>query len=147
MAYTTGKKDITTRLRTILAENGHQAKTLQPHTPKPSLREEWMKEKVKQGVDALVSHPGLVPTEMNLEDFPTVVWFEPKYSSAFTLKQASIRSWKTDQTLPVRVIHYVYAKTLQQEALRLMEMMGPPQEGERNLIGEILAAYTSSEDR
>ena len=147
VAYTTGKRDITTRLRKILAANGHQAATLQMHTPKPSLREEWMKEKVKQGVDALISHPKIVPTGMDLEDFPTVVWFEPKYSSAFTLKKDSIRSWKNDQTLPVRVIHYVYAKTLQQEALRLMEMMETPKGGEQGLIREILEAYTSSEDR
>ena len=148
MAHTVeNHKNITTRLRTILAENGHQAETLQQLTARPLLRKKWMKEKVKQGVDALIFHPRLVPTGMDLADFPTVVWFEPKYS-VFTLKQASIRSWRNDQkTLPVRVIHYVYAKTLQQEALRLMDqMMKNSEEGEQNLTREILAAYTRSED-
>ncbi len=71
------------------------------------------------GVDILVCHPRLVQTGLDLVDFPTIVWFEADYS-VYTMRQASRRSWRIDQTQPVQVVFMAYRNTLQADALKLV---------------------------
>ncbi|MCC6387571.1 MAG: hypothetical protein IT302_09325, partial [Dehalococcoidia bacterium] len=61
----------------------------------------------------------LVQTGLDLIDFPTIVWQEVEYS-VYTMRQASRRSWRIGQRLPVRVVYLAYRGTLQAHALTLV---------------------------
>ena len=82
-------------------------------------REEWLARRVKQGLDVLLVHPRLVQTGLDLVDFPTIVWYEVDYS-VYTMRQASRRSWRIGQRLPVQVVYFAYRGTLQAQALALV---------------------------
>ena len=89
----TETRDITGRIRDFLQESGIKASVLKSGHPKSEAREEWLAEEVKTGIDALICHPKLVQTGLDLIDFPTIVWYETDYS-VYTMRQASRRSWR-----------------------------------------------------
>ena len=64
-------------------------------------------------------HPRLVETGLDLIGFPTLYFFETGYS-LHTLRQASRRSWRIGQKLPVRVKFFAYDGTMQNNCIRLM---------------------------
>lgn len=115
----TGKRDQIARLVEVLREAGLRAEGLRADTVAPDRREAWIAARVDQGLDALVLHPRIVQTGLDLVDFPTIVWYQPEYS-VFTLRQASRRSWRIGQHHPVRVVFLAYRNTLQEAALGLM---------------------------
>ena len=115
----TGIRDITGRLNQVLSRTGVRVVVLKSDTVSPQDRESWVNDRVKQGVDALVCHPGLVQTGLDLVDFPTIIWFETHYS-VYVMRQASRRSWRIGQTRPVRVVYMAYRETLQAKALALV---------------------------
>jgi SNF2 family DNA or RNA helicase len=115
----TASRDISPRLESILAEAGYRVATLKSDTTSADRREEWVARAVKQGADVLLVHPRLVQTGLDLVDFPTIVWYEVEYS-VYTMRQASRRSWRIGQRLPVRVVYFVYSGTLQAQALALV---------------------------
>ena len=79
-------------------------------------------------------------------DFPTIVFFQCGYS-VFTLRQASRRSWRIGQNLPVRVFYLAYAETMQDKALSLMaQKMETSLAVEGELSGQGLAALSESEN-
>jgi hypothetical protein len=82
-------------------------------------RKGWVSARVGEGVDAVMSHRRLVQTGMDLLDFPSLVWYQPDYST-YTVRQASRRSWRIGQRRPVEVTFLVYAQTLQADALGLI---------------------------
>jgi SNF2 family DNA or RNA helicase len=82
-------------------------------------RSEKIDKWVADGLDVLICNPRLVETGLDLLGFPTVVFYQTGYST-YTLRQASRRSWRINQTKPVTVHYMVYDKTLQNRALRLM---------------------------
>ena len=61
---------------------------------------------------------------LDLIDFPSIVWAEVDYS-VYVLRQASRRSWRIGQRLPVEVTFLTYAGTLQAEALGLETVWEP----------------------
>src|SRR5205085_6362342 len=76
-------------------------------------------------VDAVVSHPRLVETGLDLFDkndghnFPTIAFYETGYN-LFTLRQASRRAWRIGQQQGCRIIYFHYEGTMQQRAMALM---------------------------
>jgi SNF2 family DNA or RNA helicase len=114
----TNTRDITARLKDILTRNGIQAEILRSKV-KPELREEWLREKVEQDVQVIIGNPILVQTGLDLLDFPTIIFYQTGYS-IFTLRQASRRSWRIGQDLPVRVHYLHYSGTMQERALELV---------------------------
>jgi hypothetical protein len=70
-------------------------------------------------VQAVICHPKLVQTGLDLIDFPTILFYETGYS-IYVLRQASRRSWRIGQRLPVKVKFLHYAETMQESCLRLM---------------------------
>jgi hypothetical protein len=70
-------------------------------------------------VQAVICHPKLVQTGLDLIDFPTILFYETGYS-IYVLRQASRRSWRIGQRLPVKVKYLHYAETMQEGCLRLM---------------------------
>ena len=114
----TGTKDITLRLKEILGKDGIRAEILRS-TVKPELREDWVKNKVSQGIDAIIANPKLVETGLDLLDFPTIIFHQTGYS-VYTLRQASRRSWRIGQDRDVKVYYLFYKGTIQEKALQLM---------------------------
>jgi hypothetical protein len=115
----TASRDISPRLESVLTAAGYRVATLKSDTTSADRREEWVARAVKQGLDVLLVHPRLVQTGLDLVDFPTIVWYEVEYS-VYTMRQASRRSWRIGQRLPVRVIYFAYSGTLQAQALGLV---------------------------
>jgi hypothetical protein len=137
----TGTRDISPRLEGVLREAGHRVSTLKSDTIATDRREDWVARKVKEGLDVLIVNPRLVQTGLDLIDFPTIVWLEVDYS-IYTMRQASRRSWRIGQRLPVRVVYFAYRGTLQSEALALVaRKLKASLAVEGELVDEGLAAH------
>ena len=75
----TGTRDITERMENIMTRHGFRVAVMKADAVAPERREAWVAEKVKQGVDALICHPRLVQTGLDLVDFPTICWYETEF--------------------------------------------------------------------
>lgn len=130
-----------------LHQQGFSPLVLRGQAVKPEQREDWLKENLSTGqYDCLLCNPNLVKTGLDLLDFPTIVFFQCGYS-VFTLRQASRRSWRIGQNLPVRVFYLAYAETMQDKALSLMaQKMETSLAVEGELSGQGLAAISESEN-
>ncbi|MCY4583791.1 MAG: hypothetical protein OXE50_13500, partial [Chloroflexi bacterium] len=69
----TGTRDITGRMDDILTRHGFRVAVMKADAVAPNRREKWVADRVKEGVDILISHPRLVQTGLDLIDFPTIV--------------------------------------------------------------------------
>jgi hypothetical protein len=78
----------------------------------PESRESWYERQLRAGVQAVICHPKLVQTGLDLIDFPTILFYETGYS-IYVLRQASRRSWRIGQRLPVKVKFLHYAEMMQ----------------------------------
>src|SRR6266446_2590242 len=117
-AVYTQKRDVTRRLERILTNEGVRVAILTTEVP-PEAREAWYERQLRAGVQAVVCHPKLVQTGLDLIEFPTILFYQTGYS-IFVLRQASRRSWRIGQRLPVTVKFFHYAHTMQETCLRLM---------------------------
>lgn len=117
-AVYTQKRDVTRRLECILSNEGIRVAVLTTEVP-PESREGWYERQLRAGVQAVICHPKLVQTGLDLIDFPTILFYETGYS-IYVLRQASRRSWRIGQRLPVKVKFLHYAETMQESCLRLM---------------------------
>lgn len=117
-AVYTQKRDVTRRLENILTNEGIRVALLTTDVP-PEAREGWYERQLRAGVQTVICHPKLVQTGLDLIDFPTILFYETGYS-IYVLRQASRRSWRIGQRLPVKVKYLHYAETMQESCLRLM---------------------------
>jgi hypothetical protein len=117
-AVYTQKRDVTRRLERILTNEGIRVALLTTDVP-PEAREGWYDRQLRAGVQAVICHPKLVQTGLDLIDFPTILFYETGYS-IYVLRQASRRSWRIGQRFPVKVKYLHYAETMQESCLRLM---------------------------
>lgn len=143
----TGSRDLLPTLQEKLAANGFSPLIMKSQSIRPEQREEWLKDNLATGkYDCLVCNPNLVKTGLDLLDFPTIVFFQCGYS-VFTLRQASRRSWRIGQNLPVRVFYMAYAETMQEKALSLMaQKMETSLAVEGELSDQGLAALSESDN-
>jgi hypothetical protein len=114
----TNTKDVTGRLQEILARQGVSAEIIRSSV-KPEQREEWLRQKVMQGVEVVIGNPMLVQTGLDLLDFPAIIFYQTGYS-VFTLRQASRRSWRIGQKEPVHIHYLHYKDTMQERAVELV---------------------------
>jgi hypothetical protein len=117
-AVYTQKRDVTRRLERILANEGIRVSVLTTEVP-PEAREAWYECQLRAGVQAVICHPKLVQTGLDLIEFPTILFYETGYS-IYVLRQASRRSWRIGQRFPVKVKFLHYRETMQETCLRLM---------------------------
>lgn len=117
-AVYTQKRDVTRRLERILSNEGVRVAVLTTEVP-PESREGWYERQLRGGTQAVICHPKLVQTGLDLIEFPTILFYETGYS-IYVLRQASRRSWRIGQRLPVYVKFLHYAETMQGSCLRLM---------------------------
>lgn len=81
-------------------------------------REAWLHRMMeKHDWDILITNPRLVKVGLDLITFPNIHFFQLDYST-YDFMQASRRSWRLKQTLPVKVYTYVYRETIQEKALQ-----------------------------
>src|SRR3990172_7001715 len=93
-------------------------------------------------LESVLSGGGLpVQTGLALVDSPTIVWYEVEYS-VYTMRQASRRSSRIGQRLPVQVVYFAYRGTLQAKALALVaKKLQSSLAVEGELVEEGLAAH------
>ena len=82
-------------------------------------RPEWIEKQVKNGLKVLVCNPTLVETGLDLLDFTTIIWYQVGFNLN-TLRQASRRSWRLNQTKNVEVYFLYYTGCPQQDVMSLM---------------------------
>ena len=113
------RTDSQEKLRKLLRENGYRTEILTPQVATEK-REEWVDKRVKNGLQVLITNPRCVETGLDLNAFTTIIFYSMGYN-LFTLRQASRRSWRINQTEPkVEVYMLYYADTLQAKAMKLM---------------------------
>lgn len=139
--------DSRTRLKRFLADAGICAEIMEDTVP-PRGREAWVAEKLRQGMQVMITNPGLVETGLDLNDFTTLIFYDMAFK-LFTFRQASRRSWRINQTAPrVEVYILYYRHTMQERAVRLMasklSVAGIIEGGV--MTDEGLAAMSESED-
>ena len=116
----TGTRDLIPDLEDRMLERGHAPLILRSNTVSVEKREAWVKDKMSSGeYNVMISNPNLIKTGLDLIEFPTLVFFQTGYS-IYTLRQASRRSWRIGQDMPVRVYYLSYGETMQSVALSLI---------------------------
>ena len=115
----TRKRDVMPRLADLMDTRGIKPRILRSETVDADKRMEWLKAELENGLDALICHPQLVETGVDMLEFPTILWFEADYHTA-RVRQASRRSWRIGQTEPVRIYYLTYAESKQTQALYLI---------------------------
>lgn len=113
------RTDSQQKLLKLMQENGYRTEILAPQIATEK-REEWVDKRVKNGLQVLITNPRCVETGLDLNAFTTIIFYSMGYN-LFTLRQASRRSWRINQTAPkVEVYMLYYADTLQAKAMKLM---------------------------
>lgn len=113
------RTDSQEKLMKLLREEGIKADVLLPKIT-PEKREEWVEKRVNAGLQVLITNPKCVETGLDLNAFTTLIFYSMGYN-LFTLRQASRRSWRINQTAPrVEVYMLYYADTMQAKAMKLM---------------------------
>jgi len=111
--------DTQKKLKKLLSEAGFRVEIL-PSTVKPDKRERWVENCVAKGVQVLITNPALLETGLDLIAFTTLIFYDTGYK-LFTLRQASRRSWRINQTFPRIEVYMLYYKdTMQHKAIKLM---------------------------
>ena len=113
------RTDSQDKLLKMLREEGIKTDVLLPRIT-PEKREEWVEKRVSAGLQVLITNPKCVETGLDLNAFTTLIFYSMGYN-LFTLRQASRRSWRINQTAPrVEVYLLYYANTMQAKAMKLM---------------------------
>ena len=113
------RTDSQKKLLKLLREEGVKADVLLPKVP-PEKREEWVEKRLATGMQVLITNPRCVETGLDLNAFTALIFYSMGYN-LFTLRQASRRSWRINQTAPrVEVYMLYYEDTMQAKAMKLM---------------------------
>jgi hypothetical protein len=107
------------KLLKLFSEAGYEARILSASV-KPSVREEWIEKRLGEGMRVLIANPTIVETGLDLNAFTALIFYDTG-TKLFTMRQASRRSWRINQTAPrVEVYMLYYADTMQHKLLKLM---------------------------
>lgn len=120
LVYTvyTDTRDTTGRLKEIFKRHGIKAAVMKA-TVKADQREDWVEDRLAEGVQVVICNPELVKTGLDLLAFPTIYFLQTGYN-VYTLMQAARRSWRIGQKEDVEVYFAGYSDTAQQICLELM---------------------------
>lgn len=114
----TGTRDITPRLKGLLQREGIKSIVLNASVGTQA-REEWLRKKLGEGMDVLITNPRLVETGLDLVAFQSTAFYELDYS-VYTMQQAARRTWRLGQVDDVVVYYAVYADTMEHRAMGLV---------------------------
>ena len=111
--------DTQQKLLRLCTERGWRT-TILPAKIKPDKREDWVDARLSEGLQVMICNPSLVETGLDLNAFTTLIFYDTGYK-LFTLRQASRRSWRINQTAPrIEVYMPYYQHTMQHKAVKLM---------------------------
>lgn len=147
LIYTSWVKiDTQEKLAKLLEEKGYKTAVLQQKIS-PEKREEWVENKLKSGIDVLITNPSLVETGLDLNAFTTLIYYNIGYN-LFTFRQSSRRSWRINQTAPRIEVYILYYKdVMQARAIKLMaSKLAAATLVEGNFSDEGLAAMSDCND-
>lgn len=138
--------DTQEKLLQKLLEEGFRAAVL-PAGIKPINRESWIEKQLANGLEVLICNPSLIETGLDANAFTTLIFYNMGYN-LFTLRQASRRSWRINQTAPrVEVYFLYYRHTIQERAMELMaSKLAVAGIIEGNITDEGLAAMSNCQD-
>ena len=113
----------------------------------PVGREKWVRKKLDEGMQVLITNPFLVQTGLDLNEFTTLIFYNLAFN-LYVLRQASCRSWRINQTAPkIEVYLFYWRDTMQQRALKLMSSkLAAATMIEGQLSDEGLAAMSQNTD-
>jgi hypothetical protein len=124
---------------------GVRVAALRSNTCPPARREAWLARAVERGCEVLLTHSACVQVGLDLEGFPTIVCFET-IPSTNRARQATRRSYRLGQKLPVRIIQLAYDQSAEARLLLLVaRKMRSSLMAEGKLPGEGLATYGEDE--
>jgi len=134
------------RLEDLLNARGWRTAIL-PARIKPAAREVWVAQRISEGLQVLIANPTLIETGLDMNAFTTLIFYDTGYK-LFTLRQASRRSWRINQTAPrIEVYMLYYQHTMQHKAIKLMaSKLAVAGIIEGNFSEEGLAAMSECED-
>ena len=113
------RTDSQQKLMKLLTQEGYRTEILSP-TVSPDKRGAWVEKRVRAGLQVLITNQKCVETGLDLNAFTTLIFYSMGFN-LFTLRQASRRSWRINQTAPrVEVYLLYYADTMQAKAMKLM---------------------------
>lgn len=147
LIYTSWVKiDTQEKLTKLLEDKGYRVAVLQQRVSTEK-REEWVENKLKSGIDVLITNPSLVETGLDLNAFTTLIYYNIGYN-LFTFRQSSRRSWRINQTAPRIEVYILYYKdVMQARAIRLMaSKLAAATLVEGNFSDEGLAAMSDCTD-
>ena len=110
--------DCSSRLLKLLRDSGVKAEHLSASVSARN-REQWIRKKTEEGIDVLICNPSLVETGLDLLDFTTIIFYQTGYN-LFTMRQASRRSLRLNQSNDVTVYFLYFKDTIQENILSLM---------------------------
>ena len=117
-----------------------------PAKVKPVKREQWVADRLSAGLQVLIANPTLVQTGLDLNAFTTLIFYDTGYK-LFTLRQASRRSWRINQTAPRVEVYMFYYQDTGHKAIKLMASKLAVGGNYRGLVSEEgLAAMSECED-
>lgn len=114
----TGKMGTLDRLHTLLTEKGIKSAILKSSVPGAE-REAWIAERVREGIEVLLTHPALCATGLDLLSFPTMYFYQTGHRVNI-VRQASRRHWRIGQSNSCLTVYNSYFGTMQDLALNLM---------------------------
>ncbi len=112
------KLDCTERIQALLKEKGISYAFL-TKSVSARARKKWIEDKVKEGIDVLICNPNLVKEGLDLLDFTTIIFYEMD-DKLFTLRQASRRSLRLNQSRDITVYILYFKDTTQENIICLM---------------------------
>lgn len=115
----TNKSDVAEKIKSMLLENNIDADILSASDSSSSDRENFINKKLESGLQVLICNPKLVETGLDLLEFTTIIFYQIGYNVS-TLRQASRRSYRLNQTKGIKVYFMYYENTIQDKALSLM---------------------------
>lgn len=120
LVYTSWTRtDSQQKLLKLLTGEGYRTEIMSEKI-RPRAREEWVQKRLAAGLQVLITNPSLVETGLDLNAFTTLIFYSMGYK-LFTLRQASRRSWRINQTAPRVEVYLLYYKdTMQHKAMKLM---------------------------
>ena len=110
--------DCVDRLQKLFKDNSIKAVYLNASVSARN-REKWIQDKIKSGIDVMICNPSLVETGLDLLDFTTIIFYQVGYN-LFTMRQASRRSLRLNQSKDVNVYFLYFKNTIQESIISLM---------------------------
>ena len=98
----TGTRDITGRMDDILTSHGFRVAVMKADAVAPDKKKVWEADSVEEGIDILICHPRLVPTGLDLVEFPTICWFETEFSVFQSAPNAALFVGREPATSPLK---------------------------------------------